>query len=356
MISILDRYIGRTLLSTTFLSLLILLSVFLFFALVDELNDAGRGNYGVLQALQYILLTIPRLTYDLFPIAAVVGGMSTLGILANNSELVVMRTSGISQSRLALSFVKTGILLILFNMIIGEFVAPVSEQKAKQLRSVALTNQITLKTKNGFWLRNGNSFINIKKILPGDKVENVYIYEFDDNGYLRTSIRAATGEYVDDKWILRNIAQTKISDDSAESSFVETATWDVILNPEVINIVTIKPQYLSMLGLLDYITYLKRNGQNSKLYEQALWSKIINPASIIIMLLLAIPIVKIGSRTVSLGQRVFVGALIGIVYHIVNQISGNLGIVYGFMPFISVSLPSLILLAFIIHKLRQSHS
>ena len=86
-------------------------------------------------------------------------------------------------------------LIILISILIGEFVAPISEQAAQKKRSIALTEQITMQSKHGFWSRDGDSYINIRKILPNEKLEEIYIYEFDKNRQLRTTIRAESAEY-----------------------------------------------------------------------------------------------------------------------------------------------------------------
>ncbi len=352
---ILDRYIGKSILLVSFLALFSLVAIFSFFSLVDQLDDTGVGNYGVLEAIQYVLLTVPRLSYELFPIATVIGSMASLGILANTSELAVIRTSGISRIQLAYSLTKTGLIFVVISMFIGEVVAPVSEQAAQQKRSVALTQQISLKTKNGFWSRDGDNYINIRKILPGDRVEEIYIYEFDEDHQLRSSIRANKAEYSGDRWILHDIMKTEISEQQVTSNHYETAEWEALLNPEVIEMVTIKPQYLSMHGLFNYIKYLKANNQSSKLYVQAFWSKIVNPFAIIAMILLATCVVKCEARPVGLGQRVFIGALIGVSFHLVNQVTGHLGIVYGIPSFISVTLPTIVVLSYIFYTLNKKY-
>jgi len=89
---ILDRYIALTLIQITLLVLFSLVLLFSFFALVDQLDSTGRGNYGVWQAITYVFLTTPRLSFELFPIAAVIGSMTTLGMFSKNSELAVIRT------------------------------------------------------------------------------------------------------------------------------------------------------------------------------------------------------------------------------------------------------------------------
>ena len=341
---ILDRYIGKILLGTTFMALLILVALFGFFSLIDQLEETGRGNYGLIQASEYVFLTMPRLAYELFPIAAVIGSMAAIGMLVKTNELTVVRTAGISQIRVAYALCKAGLVLIMITIVIGELIAPFCEQTAQHRRSVALTEQITLKTKYGFWSRDGHSYINIRKILPGDRVEDIYIYEFDNQDRLFSSSHAKKAEYTDGQWLLHDIKQSKLSEGRVTSHSMELAAWDALLNPDVINLVTIKPDYLSLWGLYNYISYLSQNGQNSLLYEQALWSKIINPFAIIAMILLALPIIRTGSQIPAIGQKVFIGALIGIIFHIGNQISGHLGIVYDINPALSVTMPTLLLI------------
>ncbi len=350
---ILDRYLGRSLIATSLMALFVLVAIFSFFSFVDQLDDTGVGSYGVFQAVQYVALTVPRLCFELFPIATVIGSMAALGMLANSSELAVIRTSGVSRFQLAVSLLKSGTIIILVSILIGELIAPHSERAARQLRSVATTQQISLKTKHGFWSRDGNNYINIQKILPGEKLENINIFEFDENKLLRSTIHANNAEYDKDKWILEDITQTTINESEITTVQYEAAEWEVLLKPEVINMATVKPHRLSLYGLYSYIHYLRANNQSSGLYVQAFWAKIINPFTIMAMILLSICVVKCEGRPVGLGQRVFIGALIGILFHLMNQVSGHLGIVYNIPAFISVSLPTLLVLGYVYYELKQ---
>ena len=349
---IIDRYITVILLMTTSLALLVLLALFAFLSLVDQLGDVGHGNYDVLKVVAYVLLTMPRLVYELMPIAAVIGGMSTLGILAHHSELVIIRTAGISRFRLAYAMAKGGVVIVIFNLVIGELIAPYSEQTAQHLRSVALTEQISLKTRNGFWSRDGSSFINIRKILPGDQVEDIYIYEFDKDNRLRVSTYARSGRYVDNQWLLEDIEQSLIEGDTVAGKEAKFAAWESLLSPDMINLVTIRPDYLTLWGLREYIRYLKQNGQNSQRYEQALWSKIVSPFTIITLIVLAVPLVSRYRRSVTIGQSIFIGCLAGLVFHYANQIAGQVGMAYSVNAAISATLPT-ILIAGVIGWLLQ---
>jgi len=350
---ILDRYISVILLKTTGLALLVLLALFAVLLLIDQLGDVGHGNYDVIKVIEYVFLTLPRLTCDLMPVAAVIGGTTTLGILAHNSELVIIHTAGVSRTRLALSMMKGGLLIVLAALLVGELLAPYSEHAAQQMRSLALTEQIALNTGNGFWSRDGSSFINIRKILPGDQVEDIYIYEFDAEDRLRTSTYARRGRYVNDQWILEDIEQSVIENEKVTRKDLKLAAWESLLNPGVINLVTIKPDYLTLWELLEYIGYLKQNEQNSQRYVQALWSKLVSPFTILTLIVLAVPLVRSGSRTVAVGQRVFVGCLAGLIFHVANQISRQMGMVYSINAAVSATLPTLVVVSITVWLLRR---
>jgi lipopolysaccharide export system permease protein len=324
-----------------------------FFTLIDELGEAGKGSYGIPQVLLYVILTVPRAAYELFPIAAVIGSMVVLGIMAQNSELDVIRTSGVSRFGLAMLLARCGLVLVLISVVLGEFIAPASEEKAQHMRSVAMTRQITLKTKHGLWSRNGNRFINIKKVLSGNRMQDVYIYEFDNDDRLRSSVFAKRAEYRDGHWIMHDIEQSLIDDQGVRRRDIKLATWNSLLDPDMINVVIVKPQSLSIWELAGYIRYLRHNAQNTQIYEQALWSKLIRPFSILAMIMLAVVLVRGHSRYSAIGQRVFIGALAGIIFHLCNEVSAHIGVVYGISPAVSVTAPTLLLGLTLAFMLRE---
>lgn len=353
---IIQRYFTTNLVWTSLLALAVLVALFSFFSLIDQLEETGKGSYGVGKAVYYVLLTIPRLAYELFPIAAVVGSMAALGMMANNSELTVIRTSGVSRVNLSVVLIRSGLLLVGIALLIGELVAPFSEEKAQHMRSIALSEQIALKTKYGFWARDGNSYINIRKILPGGLVEDIYIYEFDENDEMRSSIYAANGEYDGSSWLLRKINQSIISKQQVTRKEIELASWESLLEPEMVDMLIVNPEYLTLWGLVNYIGFLEQNAQDAQRYKQAFWAKLVRPVSILVMIILAVPMVRYTSRNTAVGQRVFLGAFIGIIFHLLNQVSGHLGVVYGVPASISVTMPTLLLVAITVYMLRRTET
>ncbi len=340
---IIQRYFILNLVWTTFLSLAVLVGIFAFLSLIDQLEDSGQGNYGTYQAVIYVLLTLPRLAYEIIPIAAMIGGMTSLALLARNSELDVIRLSGVSEYSLAVLMGKSALVIVLFSIFVGEFVVPASEKKARYQRSIALTEQVAMRTKYGFWARDGNSFINIRKILPGNVIEDIYIYEFDDQDRLRNSIFANNARYVDDRWVLEEVERTVFDGSGVTREQYRRAAWESWVNDDLINLVIINPLYMSIWNLSNSIRVLKSNSQNTDSYEQAFYAKLIRPFTIVAMIVLSIPLVAARHRKGGLGQHAFSGALIGVIFYFINSASGHVGIVYGVHPFISAAIPTLVL-------------
>jgi lipopolysaccharide export system permease protein len=351
---ILDRYLGRTILAASFTVIVALVAAFTFFAFLDELNDVGKGGYTILTALQFVLLRTPVLTYQLFPVAALIGSLLGLGTLLAHGEMVAIRAAGVSLGRTVMAAMKAALLLMVVAMLIGELLVPGAEQMARTTRSLAISDQIALRTRSGFWARDGLSFINIRTVLPGDRVESVYIYEFDADNKLRVSTFARAAHYVDKKWLLEDIEQTTFSNDQIKVQRIARAQWDSLLRPELIGLVVIDPDNLSMWDLVGYIRYLSNNGQNAQRYKQALWSKLAYPLATGAMVFLAVPLVFASARLTTVGGRIVIGSLVGISFHILNQAAGHLGVVFNLNPVVSVLGPTMLIIAIGLVLLRRA--
>ncbi len=341
---IISYYIARSILSSTAIVIVILIALFAFILFIDELKQIGQGSYGVTQAFQYVLLDIPRLLYEFFPIASLLGSLVALGNLVNSNEMTIIQAAGVSLEKIIAAVLKAALLIMCCAIFIGEVLVPPSEEMAQNLKSFAIADKAALKTRNGFWARDGRNYVNIRKLLPGERAEEVYIYEFDDNNRLRVSTFARRARYTKGQWLLEDIEQTVFQSNGVNVRRIPKETWGSFLNPKLINMVVVKPDSLSIYDLYQYIHFSKSNGQNSLLYEQALWRKLIYPFAAVVLIFLSIPIVLNTRHRIAIGQRVILGAFIGLAFHILNNLSNNLGIVFSLNPLISIALPTFLTL------------
>jgi lipopolysaccharide export system permease protein len=353
MMTLLDKYIGRSIATSILLALLVFVSLDMLFALVREVDEIGRGDYGFFEALIFLFLTTPHRIYQYFPVAALLGAIAGLGILASNSELTVIRAAGVSVTRIVGSVLKVGAVMMVVVVLLGEFVIPVAEQTAETRRALKLAEQSALKSEYGFWSRDGYSFINIRDIDPGGQIANVYLYEFDSDYRLRRATHAGRARYDNGQWLLENIVQSDISENRVEQSVIDKARWDSLLSPGLLNIIVIDPAKMPVYELFSYIQFLRANGQDADRYSLAMWNKIMLPLAIAVMLLLAVPFVFGPLRSVAIGPRILVGFLVGLAFYIINEAFGHLGVVYSFSPIMSATLPVLLFLAGALYMLRR---
>src|SRR3982751_5691991 len=128
------KYFTREILAATLLVLAALLALFGFFDMIKELDELGRGNYRITAMLGYVLLTLPTHTYVLLPLAGLMGTLFALARMSENSEITVMRASGLSLAQLALRVSAAGLVIAGLTLVLGEVVVPFSEEAAKGLR------------------------------------------------------------------------------------------------------------------------------------------------------------------------------------------------------------------------------
>ncbi len=339
--TLLHKYIIRSLFSSTLLVLLVLVGFLAFMDFAVELDDLGKGQYQLLDILQYTLLSIPKRVYQILPIAALIGSVIGLGNLASQSELVAMRAAGISVVQISKAVMLFALILMLVAVFVGEVVRPPAEKAARQMRSLALTGTVSEQSKFGFWTRDGQHFNHIARIDPDGRFSDVTIYEFDKQRHLRSLTHARQARYEGKDWLLHDVTQSQIDNQGIIVRTLRLARWHSRLNPGMVNIVIVPPEYLSVWDLLAYIDYLKTNDQDVSPYQLAFWSKLLMPVSSVIMVFLAIPFVFGPLRSASLGGRIFLGVLVGIGFHITNQTFQHMGLVFGIPPWIAAALPSL---------------
>lgn len=350
---ILDRYVAASVVLATVIALFILVSLDGFFAFIAEIDEIGNKQYDLSAAIVYVLLTLPRRAYEMFPMAMLLGSLVGLGSLSSNSELVVMRAVGISLARIVGSVLVTGAAIMVVMVLIGEVVAPASEKYAQSQREIARSNRITLQGSQGFWARDGQSFINIRTILGRTKLENIFIYEFDDHHQLKIATHAQSATFDGERWLLKDIKQSYISENGVFINHDANAAWDSLLDPSLLNVVVVKPENLSTLDLARYVYYMRENNLDANRYELAFWVRIAAPLSSLVMLLLSVPFVFGPLRSVGAGQRILVGVLIGVGFTLFNRMLNHMGQVYSFSPFWSAMLPTLLFLSIGVWSTRR---
>ena len=347
---ILNRHIGRHVLIGTALALLTLVGLDTVWAFAGETADR-RGDYGLHESLLYVALTAPRRVYDFLPMAAIVGAMMALGGLAADSEFVALRAAGVSPARITWAILRGGAVLVVFAIAIGEGVAPFSESTAQQMRAFARTQSTAIKARHGVWARDGRDFVSIAGVHPGGELRGVAIYRFDDDFKLRSKTTAARAVFEDDAqgdnqgdnhgdfWMLHDITHVRFDDGEMKITTDTHARWRAQLRPQMLDVLSVKPEQLPVWRLLDYMDYLAANGLDPEPYAFALWGRIFAPFATLVMLFVSAPFVFSSQRATGAGQRVLIGIILGAAFYLLSHIMGRVGQVYDLNPIVSNALP-----------------
>ncbi len=337
---ILNRYLGRIILRYTLITMLVLIGLFAFVNFIDQLGNLGQGNYHLKQIMVYVTLIIPRTIYELFPMAALLGTIVGLSMLANDSELVVMRSSGISMLQITAATLKMGGVFVIAAIMIGELVSPHTETSAQRGRAEALQQNIKQQTNFGLWMRDARTFVNIREVLPDLSLLGIKVFEFDDENQLRSLLSAQYGSYKGDHWAIREVKQTLVDPDGATDALsTDTAKWASRVTPQTLSAFLIKPDQLSFMQLSRYINHLQQNHQQTAPYELAFWNKIMLPLSTAVMVILAIPFVFANVRSGKLGRSLFIGIMLGIGFYVASKGFGYVVLTSGLSPLMGATVP-----------------
>ncbi|MBV6822317.1 LPS export ABC transporter permease LptG [Pseudomonas sp. PD9R] len=335
----LDRYIG----SSVFMAILAVLGIILglatLFAFIDEMGEIS-DTYTLSDVASYVLLTAPRRLYDMLPMAALIGCLIGLGSLASNSELTIMRAAGVSIGRIVWAVMKPMLILMAVGVLIGEYVAPVTESTAAANRSLAQGSGDAQSAKHGLWHRQGDEFIHVNSVQPNGLLYGVTRYHFDKERHMLSASFAKRAEFEKDYWQLNDVTTTLFHEKSTEVVTTPSERWDVALSPQLLSTVVMAPESLSITGLWGYIHYLADQGLNNGRYWLAFWVKVLQPLVTAALVLMAISFIFGPLRSVTLGQRVFTGVLVGFTFRIAQDLLGPSSLVFGFSPLFAVLVPA----------------
>jgi lipopolysaccharide export system permease protein len=299
----------------------------------------GQGQYHLGYVLLFVMLTIPGHVYELFPVAVLVGTIFALVQMAASSELTVYRVSGASLWQMIGALFKIALPLVMLSFVCSEFVAPPSERMAQKLRLKAQNAQVSLKEfRSGVWVKDDRSFVNVKNVMPDTSLLNIDIYRFDETYHLQAIIHAKRASFIEQgRWQLEEVVETRFGKQGTAIDTVPSQEWRSALNPAILSVLLVVPEQMSAYDLYQYTSHLKDNRQKSTRYEIAMWNKLVYPFALMVMMLLALPFASYHRRAGGIGAMIFLGIVLGLVFHFVGRLFANLGALNDWQPFVSAT-------------------
>lgn len=352
---IIDRYIARNFFTGTTIVLLILLPLFGFLTLSEELENVGKGTYTSFDALIVVGFSLPRLMLDLLPVTAILGVLIGLGAMANHRELIIINAFGYSARRTTRPVAQAALIVIGIVLLLQFFVIPRFELSAARVRQKA-TPQTTIATThdNELWTRSGDQFIRVGDVMQHGELRDVEIFELGVNDNLQKLVQASSAEVLGGgQWMLRDVHITNLNSVEVKEERFGSKLWQSFLSAQQTTALVVPVEAMAPTALYRHIRLLDKNRLDTHRYRIILWQQLSIPIGLLAMSLLGLPFLLGSVRTVSAGQRAAIGGSIGILFYLSEQMTGQLALLYELPPAPAAFAPDVLLLVLALALLHR---
>ena len=352
-----ERYIAKTLLSYTLVVLLVWLSIYSFFNFLEELNMVGSNSYTILSAIKYIILKIPEVTYSQASPIILLGCVLGIGHLATTNQLLIFRVSGASILKITGITLKNALIFVVAIIAIGEAIAPMSSNFAEQSRANALGHNSVSTSQEGFWIRDGVNFINVKKNIDGKLFSGITVIEVNSSNKIEGVIKSENAVFDGNSLDMGGTEIFSISDESffdnislkKYNSYNKAVSFD----QDLIDSLKKEPKDLTTWTIIKQIQFLSDNKLRSGVFEVELYKRLMKPVTLVAMILLAMLFIFGSTRDITLGKKIFFGVALGLSFEMLSRIASALALSFDFNPLMSAILPSTLVMIISITLLIQ---
>jgi lipopolysaccharide export system permease protein len=352
-----ERYIAKTLLSYTLVVLVVWLGIYSFFNFLTEINFVGQESYTILSAIKYIILKIPEVTYSQASPVILLGCVLGMGHLATTNQLLIFRVSGASILKITAITLKNALIFVIVIITIGEFLAPMSSNFAELGRSNALGNKVLSTSQEGFWIRDGGNFINVKNNIDGKLFSEITVIEVNSLNKIERVIKSENAVFDGNSLDMSGTEIFSISNEGffdnislkEHNSYNKTVSFD----QDLIDSLEKEPKDLTTWTIIKQIQFLSDNKLRSVVFEVELYKRLVKPITLIAMILLAMLFIFGSTRDVTLGRKIFLGVALGLSFEMLSRIASAMSLSFDFNPLMSAILPSTIVMLISITLLIQ---
>lgn len=342
--TVLDRYIVRTIIGSVLLVMSVILVLGALFIFIDQQDDIGVGHYTWISAVWFTVLNLPQQAYELLPVTALIGSLLGMGSLARGSELIVVRATGVSVTRIAASAAIAGLLLVGVEVILGEVLGPPLYEAAREHKAFSKFSNISFGGGSGAWVRDGNLIINVSAQSGQRQFGGMQVFELSPEHRLLAighAGRATAGP--NRKWLLSDYTESRFRPDQVLAKPLGERLLESNVTAGFLGLAVEAPQQLTSRSLVRLIRYLQANSLDAREYLFAFSSRIARTTAILFSVLLAIPFVLGSLRSAGAGTRMMLGLVVGIGLFLLQRLIESGTIVFALNPLLLAWLPTALL-------------
>lgn len=296
----------------------------LVFAYLGELEDISDA-YTLSQGLWYVLYRSPEYLVELMPTGVLLGAVVGLGLLSANSEIVIMRAAGVSLYRIIGWVVLPALVFVLSSVAINQWVVPVATSHSKAIKDPQSPQIVRL---DGYWamIPSDDGTRQIVHIGQADSTGNLKdVKRFTaQGGQLQSALTAQSGIAQSNnsyQWRLHDVREIWLGD-QVQTRRESQELLDLPINQASIHLLTKEAEDLSISELYAHKKLMEHQQSRSKSHELIFWQKLLSGLSVLSLLLIACSFVFGSLRSQSLGFRVVIALLTGLLFRYMQDLSG----------------------------------
>ena len=343
-----DRYITKTLLTYTLVVFLVWMSIYSFFNFLTELSSVGTANYTILGAFKYVIFQIPEVAYDQAAPVILLGCVLGMGHLVTTGQLLIFRVSGFSILKITWLTIKNALIFIFVIIVFGELFSPILTNYSESVRSNALGNKSLSLSQNGFWIRDGDNFINVENNIDGQFFSEIMIIETNSSNEIDRIIKSENalfdGNSLDmsssEIFTVDKIGNFDNISLKERNSYNKTVSFD----RDLVDSLEKEPSDLTTWTIIKQIQFLSDNKLRSGVFEVELYKRLVRPLTLIAMILMGMLFIFGSTRDATLGRKIFFGVALGLSFELLSRIGGALALSFDFSPLLSSILPAIIVM------------
>lgn len=293
--NILDRYVLRRLAGILALVWISAIAISSIADLTGSIDDILKNQPSASVVLQYYKYQSLQTAYDIAPIAVLIATLITFSLLSRTSEVIALRSLGISLHRIALPAIAGASLVAMLCAFLQLQVLPASNQKVAEANNIikGRTQPKSVRRADQQWLLGQGRFIyNYLNFDPKTaSLQRLQVFDFDDKHQLVARLLAANAQFTPQGWAVSD-GWARTFDGINERSFRAITTpvaVDLEEKPDYFEAEVRRPKEMGFTELRAYVREVRDSGQAVPALEVALQDRVSFPFASLVMSLVALP-------------------------------------------------------------------
>jgi lipopolysaccharide export system permease protein len=248
----------------------------------------------------------------------------TLGVLSRDSEIIALRSCGVSLLRMSFPMLTLGFVASVLLLVNAELILPQSYAHTEMIDRIKIRKKgerVTFK-RNNIWFRSNSMILQARVFEPVTRtLSGIVVWNVDAAMNPVSRIDADSAVYREGRWQLHAATSRNFLTPAGYApQAVQALPLDLSLKVEDLQVLDVDADNMSIRSLKEYADNLRRGGYQAYRYLTLMHTKIASPFAALIMVLLGIPFALRNSRSGGIAMGIGASIAIGFAYFVFNAV------------------------------------